>query len=191
MHELIITEKPSAAKKIAEALSNGKPSKEVIQGVTVYEANHDGKKIKIVSAVGHLFTVAEKHKSFTYPSFDIEWAPVYKADKNAGFSKKYADVIKKVAKQSNSFIVACDYDIEGEVIGLNVIRFLCGQKDAKRMKFSTLLKDEVQEAYENKSPSIDWGQALAGETRHFLDWMYGINLSRALTLAVKKAGSFK
>lgn len=191
MQELIITEKPSAAKKIAEALASGKPIKEAIEGVTVYDVTHDGKDIKIVSAVGHLFTVAEKEKSFKYPSFDIHWAPLFQIDKKAAFSKKYYNVIKKIAKKSTSFTVACDYDIEGEVIGLNVVRYICGQKDASRMKFSTLVKEDVVKSYKNKQNTLDWGQAYAGETRHFLDWMYGINISRALTLAVKKAGSFK
>lgn len=59
------------------------------------------------------------------------------------------------------------------------------------MKFSTLTKSDLIDAYENKSKSIDWGQAYAGETRHFLDWIYGINLSRALTTAIKNAGMFK
>jgi DNA topoisomerase-1 len=85
-----------------------------------------------------------------------------------------------------------DYDIEGEVIGLNVIRYVCKQKDAKRMKFSTLTKDELIDSYEHAQKTINWGQALAGETRHELDWYYGINTSRALTLAVKAAtGQYK
>ncbi len=191
MYELIITEKPSAAKKIAEALNSGKLVKEVIDGVTVYNVTYKNKDLYVVSAVGHLFTVAEKQKSFSYPSFDIHWAPLHEIDKKASFSKKYFNVIKKIAKKSKSFTVACDYDVEGEVIGLNVVRYICNQKDASRMKFSTLVKEDVVEAYEHKQKTLDWGQALAGETRHFLDWMYGINLSRALTLAVKKAGSFK
>ena len=44
---------------------------------------------------------------------------------------------------------------------------------------------------QNKSTHLDWGQANAGETRHFLDWMYGINLSRALTASIKATGAFK
>jgi DNA topoisomerase-1 len=59
------------------------------------------------------------------------------------------------------------------------------------MKFSTLTKDDLIEAYENKSKTLDWGQAHAGETRHMLDWFYGINTSRALTLAIKTTGMFK
>src|SRR5690606_15670230 len=161
----------SAAQKIAENLSDTKPEKISENGVPYYKLKHKGKDIIVVCAVGHLFTVAEKEKSFKYPSFDIEWVPSHSASKSADFSKKYLNVIKKVSKQANSYTVACDYDIEGEVIGYNIIRFLCNQKDAQRMKFSTLMKDDVVKAYENKSSTIDWGQAKAGETRHFLDWL--------------------
>jgi DNA topoisomerase I len=191
MHELIITEKPNAAKKIAEALATGKVKKEVVDGVQIFDVHHAGKDIKVVSAVGHLFSVAEKEKSFKYPSFDIEWKPLYEVDKKAAFTKKYFNVIKKQSKDAKSFVVACDYDIEGEVIGLNIVRGICKQKDASRMKFSTLIKEDIIKAYEKKSKTLDWGQAKAGEARHFVDWLYGINLSRALTLAVKNAGSFK
>lgn len=190
-YELIISEKPNAAKKIAEALADGKPIKEGENGVTVWNITHNGKDIKVACAVGHLFSVAEKEKSFKYPSYDIEWVPTSSIDKNAAYSKKYLNTIKKVAKGANEFTVACDYDIEGEVIGLNVVKYACKQDDANRMKFSTLTKDDLVKAYQNKQKHLDWGQAKAGETRHFLDWIYGINLSRALMTAVKTAGSFK
>jgi DNA topoisomerase I len=189
--ELIITEKPSAAFRIAESLADSKVETMKTGGVTYYVIKRGNKTITIVPAVGHLFTVAEKKKSFKYPSFDLEWKPVYEASKGAFYAKKYVDLIKQEAQKAKSFVVACDYDIEGEVIGLNVVRFLCGQKDAMRMKFSTLTKPDLVEAYENKSQTIDWGQAKAGETRHFLDWMYGINLSRALTLAIRKSKAYR
>ena len=190
VHELIITEKPSAARKIAQALSD-KVETVKGSGIDYYKIKKEKKEISIVSAVGHLFTIAEKKKSFKYPVFDIHWKPVYEDNKDALYAKKYSDTIKKAAKNSTSFVVACDYDVEGEVIGLNVLRFLCNQKDAKRMKFSTLTKPDLIEAYENKSKTLDWGQAKAGEARHYLDWMYGINLSRALTLAIRKQKAYK
>lgn len=189
MTELIITEKPSAARKIAEALAEGKVEQKKDK-VSYLEITRNKKKIKVVSAVGHLFTVDEKVKSFKYPSYDIEWKPSYLNEKSK-HTKAYADVIKSQSKGIDSFIIACDYDVEGEVIGLNALKFLCGKKDAKRMKFSTLTKPDLIEAYDNLSPTINWGQAKAGETRHFLDWLYGINISRALTLAIKKASLYK
>ncbi len=191
-YELIITEKPNAAKKLAEALADGKPIKENFKGVPFYKVTHGKNDIVVGCAVGHLFGLAEKEKKgFRYPVFDIEWVPVADISKDAGFSQKYADTLKKITKGADSYTVACDYDVEGEVIGLNVIRYICHRNDARRMKFSTLTKDELIEAYEKASPHLDWGQAEAGETRHYLDYYYGINISRALTSAIKAAGMFK
>lgn len=193
MYELIITEKPNASKRIAEALAEGKPIKENIRGVPYYKVTHKGKDLVIGCAVGHLFGLAEKNKQpgFKYPVFDIEWVPAFEISKKADFSKKYFNVLKKLAKKADSFTVACDYDVEGEVIGLNVVRFICNRNEARRMKFSTLTKPDLIEAYDKASPTLDWGQAEAGETRHFLDYYYGINLSRALTSAITSTGMFK
>ncbi|HYD02713.1 MAG TPA: toprim domain-containing protein, partial [Alphaproteobacteria bacterium] len=181
-YELIITEKPNAAEKIAQALADTKPIKELYQGVPYYKLTHNGKPIVVGCAVGHLYTIAEKEKSFKYPSFKLEWKATSEVDPE-NFTKKYVAALKKIAKDATEFTVATDYDIEGEVIGLNVVRYICKRKDANRMKFSTLTKPDLVESYNKKSKSLDWGQAYAGEARHFLDWMYGINLSRALMLA--------
>ena len=191
MVELIICEKPSAAKKIAEALADGKPIKNLIGKVPYYEVTHGENDIIVGCAVGHLYGLKQKEKKVTLPIFDIEWVPTSEINKASEFSRKYLTVLKKIAKKADSFTVATDYDIEGEIIGLNVIRFICKQKDARRMKFSTLTKDELIDAYEHAHPTLEWGQANAGETRHILDWYYGINVSRALTKAVHTTGSFK
>lgn len=192
MYELIISEKPNAASKIAEALAEGKPIKENIDGVPYYKITRGKKDIIVACAVGHLYGLDEKEKKgWRFPVFDIEWKPAGEVSKKSGFSKKYLNVIKKLAKGADEFTVACDFDTEGEVIGLNVVRYACKQKDANRMKFSTLTKPDLIEAYENKRNHLDWGQANAGETRHMLDWINGVNYSRALTSSIKAAGSFK
>ncbi|MFH1642853.1 MAG: DNA topoisomerase I [Nanoarchaeota archaeon] len=191
MYELIITEKPAAAKKIAEALADGKAIKDNLSGAPYYKITRGNKDIMVACAVGHLFGLDQKNNSWDFPVFDISWQPAYEKKKAAAYSKKYLLTIKKLCKDADSFTVATDYDIEGEVIGLNIIKYICKQKDASRMKFSTLTKPDLIEAYENKSKTIDWGQANAGETRHFLDWYNGINYSRALTAAYKTTGGFK
>jgi len=192
MYELIITEKPAAAKRIAESLADGKLIKESISGAPYYKVSHGKKDIVVACAVGHLYGLAEKvKKGWTFPVFDIEWKPVYETNKGAAFSKKYLNTIKKLCKGAKDFTVATDYDQEGSVIGGNIIRFACGKKDAYRMKFSTLTKDELRNAYKNKMPHLDWEQIESGEARHYLDFFNGINYSRALTSAIKSAGAFK
>src|SRR3989338_4037640 len=187
-YELVITEKPQAALKIASAL--GKSIKRADKGVPYYEVTRDSKKIIVACAVGHLFTLKQKTYGSGVPVFDLIWVPNYLVKKN-DFSKKYYDVLVKLSKGAGALTVATDYDIEGEVIGLNVVRFIANQKDASRMKFSTLTDKELNVAYETKSQSIDWGQAIAGETRHNLDWLYGINVSRMLMNAIKTTGKFR
>ncbi|HLC54076.1 MAG TPA: DNA topoisomerase I [Candidatus Nanoarchaeia archaeon] len=183
---LIITEKPQAALKIASALGNARKYND--NNVSFYELTRNSKKIIVASAVGHLFNLTYAEGERGWPIFKTEWVPSYE---RAAFTRRYYELIKKLAKRAKEIIIATDYDIEGEVIGWNILRFIVKQEDAKRMKFSTLTKPELEKAYDNPMPTLDWGQAYAGETRHHLDWLYGINLSRALMSAIKKAGSFR
>jgi DNA topoisomerase I len=187
-YELIITEKPQAALKIASSL--GKTTARNLNKVPYYEVDRNGKKLIVACAVGHLFTLKQEGKGSNFPVFNIGWVPNYMA-RRKDFTKKYYSTLLSLAKNAGELTVATDFDIEGEVIGMNVVRFICNQKDANRMKFSTLTKDELNKAYDNKETTLNWGQGIAGETRHYLDWYYGINLSRALMSAIKTTGKFK
>ncbi len=184
---LILAEKPTAAKKIASALSK-KPKVKEKDGVKWYEFEKNGNKYIVAAAVGHLYSLKQASKGWTYPIFDVKWIPSYRATRKALFSKKYYDLLKDLSKDVDEVIIATDYDQEGSVIGYNILRFLFKKDKAKRMKFSTLTKDELTKSFENALPGMDMNQVEAGLTRHYLDWFYGINTSRALTLAIKKIG---
>ncbi|ADT83629.1 DNA topoisomerase I [Thermococcus barophilus] len=189
MVTLIIAEKPNVAKKIAYALAERKPIRKTLYGVPYYELSRDGKKIIVAPAVGHLYTLAPKTKTYGYPIFDIEWVPVYVAEKGKSYAKDYIKALRELAKRADEFIVACDYDTEGEVIGYTALKYACGvdPKKAKRMKFSALTKRDILKAWYNLEPTINFGMADAGIARHILDWYWGVNLSRALTHAIKRA----
>ena len=188
--EVIVAEKPKVAGKLASFLLD-KPLRKQKAQVSWYEGERNGKRIVVVAAVGHLFTLAEKTKTVSYPVFDIEWVPSYKVSKDFSYIKHYVDIIKKQMKQANRVVVACDYDIEGSLIGGNVYRFLAPKNvEAKRMKFSTLTKNEIVNAYEN-AMNLDVENIDAGETRHILDWYFGINLSRGLMEALRMVRTYK
>jgi len=184
---LIIAEKPSVAQKLAYALSR-LPKRKMYRRVSYYEFTRGTDKIIITSAVGHLFTLRQKSQST--PAFDIEWAPTYSVEKSAWYQKDYLNAIMDLAKDADVVINATDYDIEGSLIGYNIIRFVSDLGKAKRMRFSTLTAPELESAYENLEP-LDVNNALAGEARHMVDWFYGINLSRAMMNAIRKAGRYK
>ncbi|WP_297420076.1 DNA topoisomerase I [Thermococcus sp.] len=189
MVTLIIAEKPNVARKIAYALAEGKPVRKAIGKVPHYEFMRDGKRIIVAPAVGHLFSLAPRMKTYGYPIFDIEWVPIYVAEKGKGYAKDYIKAIATLAKGANEFIIACDYDTEGEVIGYTVLKYACDvdPSKAKRMKFSALTKKDLLRAWYNIEPTINFGMADAGIARHVLDWYWGVNLSRALTSSIKRA----
>ncbi len=188
---LIITEKPAAAAKIAAALSGATDEKITDKNrVSYYEFYKGSQRYLVGCAVGHLFGVQQVEARGPFPNFDIDWFPTGRKKKK-DFTKKYLAVLRKLAKQSKEFIVATDFDVEGEVIGWNVVRFVCKKKDAKRMKFSLLTKEALEESFENLLPTLNWGAAVSGETRHYLDWFYGINLSRGLMKALSSTGTFR
>jgi DNA topoisomerase-1 len=190
-YTLILTEKPSAAQKISQALSEGKVEKLSGNGAPYYRIRRQGKEIVVVPAVGHLFVLTESGKAsrWEYPVFSVDWKPTY-TDKGNVWSRKYFSNIQSLTKGAKEFISATDYDVEGSVISYNIFRFIFGQKDGRRMKFSTLTTEDIVSAYDNASPHLDHPMIEAGLGRHYLDWYFGINLSRALTLALEHSGGY-
>ena len=161
-----------------------------VKEVNYYECFNDKQKIVVCSAVGHLFVLGEKGgESWKYPVFDTEWRPLHKVSKANAYVKGYIDTLKSLKKDSVEIVVATDFDIEGEVIGYNVIKQIYGIENSSRMKFSSLTKESILNAFNSRQKTIEVGQKEAGLTRHNLDWFYGINLSRAFTSSIKTASN--
>jgi DNA topoisomerase-1 len=187
-YTLIITEKPDAARRIASALDLSQKARIMEEeGVPYYVARRD-KEIVIVPALGHLYTVSSGAKGKgTYPVFNFRWVPRFQAERGAEHIRTWLQVISKLSKQADSFIDACDYDMEGSIIGYCILKYACKNKEkvSRRMKYSTLTKEELEKAYDESLPHLDFALVEAGTARHEIDWLYGINLSRALTFAMK------
>ena len=186
MNTLILTEKPNVSEKIANFL--GKVKKNQYEGVKYYEVEDGGNKIYVVSAVGHLYKLRQRIPIKDYPFFDVEWVEMFKNSKKSKYVEPYVKLIEEISKDVDTFVNACDYDIEGSVIGYNALLYGAKTEISKsfRMKFSSLTKDEIVSAYENLNPP-DYPMINAGLARHILDWYYGINTSKAMTDSLKKA----
>lgn len=188
-YSLIITEKPNVSRRVAAALADGPVESHKDYGVEYLSFSHDGKEFYAASAVGHLYGLKQKEAKWDYPVFDIEWAPVWETSKGAAFAKNYLRTIKALAKEAEGFYIATDYDIEGELIGQNIIMRACpagSLAKTKRLRFSALTKEELIAAFKSGGEP-DLPLAEAGECRHMLDWYWGINLSRALIHALRNA----
>jgi DNA topoisomerase-1 len=188
---LIVTEKPDAALHVAEALSTShKPKKMTVNNVPFFEVRSENERILVCSALGHLYAVAEKEAGARsrYPVWDYVWKPKHEIERDQRRQEFWIEAIERVSKEADRFINACDYDREGSTIGYTILKYACGgaERKAQRMKFSTLTVKELREAYNNVLPQLDFGLAFAGMCRHEVDWLYGINLSRALTQSALK-----
>ena len=190
MHEVIICEKPKSAEKIAQAISPKAKQYKYNKKVSYWKIEEPEREVTVVSAVGHLYSLTPRNpKAKVY--FDLQWVPIHEIDKSKAYTRDYFRAIRKFTKGADSYIHACDYDIEGTLIGYNVLKYICGYnslKNASRMKFSTLTKKDILEAYENRIP-IDMHQVDSGNARHILDYYFGVNISRALSKAVRNAKS--
>lgn len=195
-YTLVVCEKPDAARRIASALGSARETRGA-GGVSVFDVAYGGRNYKVCSASGHLYGISDKTKNRSvYPVLDLEWAPIdddYRGKRGRGAAARAArfiGTISALARDADSFIHACDYDQEGEVIGHSILEYACGGKYDRslRAKFSTLTDDEVKEAFATLArPSS--GLAEAGRSRHMLDFIYGVNLSRALAQSFKAGSS--
>ncbi len=187
MNTVIITEKPKVSLKIAQSIAPEYVRKNE-GGVSYYQVKSNGDVVTIASAAGHLYTLAQKGSERTYPVFDISWVPLYTIDKSKEYVRKYIRLLERLSRDADRFYIATDYDIEGELLGYNALKLACspGDKEVRRMKFSTLTPGELSSAFQNPI-DVDIKLVEAGETRHIMDWFWGINTSRALSQALRNS----
>ena len=205
-YSLVICEKPAAAIRIAQALGTAslrKASLEDVQGrqkriksliTPVFKATDiKGTQFVICSAIGHLYGLADpKNDRTVYPVYDVKWVPIIRRTGairktiSTATSQQIIYTIAALSWKASRFIHACDYDQEGELIGYNILQYTCKSKYEKslRAKFSTLTPDEIRSSFENLLKPRS-SLAEAGRTRHLIDFIYGVNLSRALTRSFK------
>jgi DNA topoisomerase I len=213
-YALVICEKPAAALRIGQAL--GTSSLEKISGFNTEMQRRGGGRRRLLllpvfsatakndlrfvlcSAIGHLYGLVDANGNRSrYPVFSAKWVPVTKkkdkaAQKMAVKSELVINTISLLSQKATSFIHACDYDQEGEVIGYNILEYACNNKYEKslRAKFSTLTDEEIRNSFDNLlQPSRRLAEA--GRSRHMIDFIYGINLSRGLTESFKVSNEGK
>lgn len=197
---LVIAEKPDAARRIASAL--GRFNSVLSDGIEYYDvqSSFNEKHYIVCAAAGHLYTISDQvGKRRVYPVFDSAWFPtdllLSRTRKFSGrkitpgfrnLSSRRIRVVKLLSKQVTELVHACDYDIEGETIGSNIIKFALSDcpssRNVWRARFSTLTQEEIRRSFlelDRVNPCL----ADAGRTRHEIDFLWGVNLSRALSEA--------
>jgi len=122
--------------------------------------------------------------------FDVEWYSTDLLNEDSAYAARRISTVRKLAAGASRFVNACDFDVEGETIGYNLLRYACGgkEKEALRAKFSTLTEEDLVKAFEDMKPQQGLGLARAGRARHAIDFVWGVNLSRALSQSALGSG---
>ncbi len=188
MKKLILAEKPSVAKNIADAT-------DAVRKNGYYE----GKEYVITWAFGHLLQLYDakdydpEMKSWKMDKFPyIPEAFHYKLKTN-GKNKDRPDdgvarqmeIIQKLAQRSDisGIISATDDDREGQIIADEIFTYLNPGKPVERILLNEWTVNEVKRGLENLKPNEEM-QSLqdAGFGRQIADWLIGINLTSVATL---------
>lgn len=183
MSKVIIAEKPSVARNIAEALgAKGR-----------HEGYFEGSGYIVTWAYGHLLELYdakdydEKMKGWRMDNFPfIPEQFLYKSKEE---SVGQLNIIKGLmtADEVDGIISACDYDREGQIIGDIIIEYLNVGKPVERLLLNEWTADEVVAGIgklisnQKMEPLRD-----AGISRQWADWMIGINLTSVATLKYQR-----
>ncbi|MBD8068141.1 DNA topoisomerase [Bacillus sp. PS06] len=191
--KLIISEKPSVAKNIADAL-NIKTRK---------EGYFEGEDYFVTWAFGHLLQLYDAKDydegmarwsmdNFPFiPShfrYKVKSDPRNKGKEDLG-AKKQLKIIYSLIKRNDvdTVISACDFDREGQIIGDTIIYNLKTKKQVYRLLLNEWTPNEVVKGIQNLKPNTEMKPLQdAGISRQWADWVIGINLTSVATLKYQK-----
>ncbi|WP_252108610.1 MULTISPECIES: DNA topoisomerase III [unclassified Halomonas] len=181
---LIIAEKPSLARAIADALpgSGQRLDGAIACGDTT-----------VTWCLGHLLEQAAPE---VYDPADKQWRldrlPIVPGSwKLAPRSKARGQlaVIRKLIKQAREVVHAGDPDREGQLLVQEVIEYLNYRGPVSRLLISDLNRPAVGRALDKLKSNAEYQPLFqAAQARSRADWLYGINLTRAWTLTGRQAG---
>lgn len=181
---LIITEKPSVAKDIVQALGGFEEK----QKGEYYESDD----FVCTYAVGHILTLLEPEDiSDAYKRWRLSDLPIIPEEfktKPVPKQKGRLTVIKKLIERKDVayLINACDAAREGELIFREIVKFVGEAKPVKRLWLQSMTKKAIQDGFASLQDGARYeGLASAAECRANADWLIGMNATRALTVRLK------
>ena len=177
--QLVIAEKPSVAKSIADVL--GASNRQ--------DGYFEGGGCLVSWCVGHLIELAEPEsygeqwKKWTYDSLPVSpkhWQYEIKED-----TKEQYDVLYGLLHDGRVDEVVCATDAgrEGELIFRLVYEQAGCSKPMKRLWISSMEESAIREGFENLKPGSDYDHLYhSALCRQEADWLVGINGTRLFTV---------
>jgi DNA topoisomerase-1 len=204
---LIITEKNSSAKKIAEILSGGQAKEDAAYKVPFYTWSDSDGEHTAIGLKGHVMNPSFPEGYSNWQQTDLHELIDAELIKEPT-DKNVLRAIRKAAKDAASVVIATDYDREGELIGFEALEQVIEANPAlvasgtkatadaalarrpriERARYSALTKSEIERAFENLD-DLSYDLVDAGAARQDIDLIWGATLTRAVSLATRRFGS--
>lgn len=186
---VVIAEKPSLARNIVAGIGN----------LTKKNGYYEGLGYIVTWAFGHLFSLCDieeytnsKNNKWTMenlPCFPEKFKFRLKYDENKQIDKgvqKQFELIKTLVNREDvdTIVNAGDADREGEIIvRLCVMNSLVKEKKFVRLWLPDQTPETVKEALQSMKDESEYDNlANEGFARTYIDWLYGVNLTRYATL---------
>ena len=176
---LVIAEKPSVAKSIAEVLG----------AMNRKDGYFEGNGYLVSWCVGHLIELAEpesygdRWKRWTYDSLPVKpehWHYEIKED-----TKEQYDVLHALLHDNRVKTVVCATDAgrEGELIFRLVYEMTGCHKPMERLWISSMEESAIKDGFNNLKPGSDYDNLYySALCRQEADWLVGINGTRLFTV---------
>jgi DNA topoisomerase-3 len=177
----VLAEKPSVARDIARVLGADKRGEGYLQG---------GGYV-VTWAIGHLVALAQPHeineawkrwRSDLLPMLPDHW-PLVVSEK----TKDQFDVVRKIltSPRVERIVCATDAGREGELIFRYIYEASECEKPFDRLWISSLTPDAIRKGFDGLRAGSEYDPLAAAATgRSRADWLVGMNLSRAYSLAM-------
>ncbi|MEW6282044.1 MAG: DNA topoisomerase 3, partial [Candidatus Eremiobacterota bacterium] len=179
---LVVAEKPSVARDIAQALG----------GFEEHEGYFESDRYVVSWAVGHLVEFKEPEEiDPRYKRWLLEDLPIIPGEfeyrPKAGQNDRLRTLKKLFGRSDVSEVVnACDAGREGELIFRELVQFFGSAKPTLRLWLQSMTREAIRSGFADLKPGRDYDRlGAAAMCRSEADWLIGINATRALTRRMK------
>ncbi len=173
---LIITEKPSAARAIAEALGGFGRAQNYLESNQYY----------LSWAVGHLVEMAQPEDyDPRWKRWSLDTLPIVPSHfrlKVAARTRGQFQVLARLAQRASYLINACDAGREGELIFREIVAVADVHVPVKRLWVSSLTREAIRRGFAEIKPAAEYDRLYQSALcRSRGDWLVGLNATRAFT----------
>lgn len=184
--KLVIAEKPQLGSIIAQAIG-------VVKRQEGYIECKDG--YTVTWAIGHILETKKPDeinpdygKTWSWSQLPMQLRPLQL--KPTERTKAQFKIIEKLLKSAHSVVNAGDPDDEGQLLIREILDYTGFKGDVKRLLLNDLNLEAAKKAMQNLKSDKDFdGLYYKALARSQADYLFGMNLSRAYTIAAKQQGS--